>query len=237
MKEKLSAAALAATTTLICTLASAHVSTGAGSPATANASQEITLQIGHGCAIDGQTATADTTSLAVDIPAGVTNVRAVSSTDFPNLTLAKDLAGNVTTITWAKNADAGLDSDSNFYKLTFRAKMPNTPFTKIYLKAHQKCKAPGKDTEWTGIPGDNSGHEPAAEVVILPAKTPGWNKFTVPVAIAAADMKSYFADAQIIWKDNAAFSANAVTTDQITKEPGVTALTQLAANDVIFVKY
>lgn len=236
MKSKLSAAMLAATSTLVCTFASAHVSTSAGSPAPAGASQEITLQIAHGCAIDGVTTTADTISLKVDMPAGVTGVRAVSSADFPTITLDKDGSGNVTAITWAKTS-AGLDSDSNFYKLTFRAKMPAAPFTKIYFKAHQKCKAPGKDTEWTGIPNDGSGNEPAAEVVVLPAKVPGWNKLTVPVAIAAADMASYFKDAQIVWKGTSAFSANAVTADQITKEPGVTALTALAANDEIFVKY
>lgn len=236
MNKKLSVATLAATSTLVCTFASAHVSTSSGSPAPANASQEITLQIGHGCAIDGQTTTADTISVKVDIPAGVTGVRAVSSADFPTLTLDKDGTGAVTAITWAKTS-AGLDADSNFYKISFRAKMPNAPFTKIYFKAHQKCKAPGKDTEWTGIPGDGSGNEPAAEVVVLPAKTPGWNKFTVPVAIATADLPSFFKDAQIVWKGTSAYSANAVVTEQISKEPGVTPLTSLAINDEIFVKY
>jgi uncharacterized protein YcnI len=237
MNKKLSAAIVAATSTLIATIASAHVSTNAGSPAPAGGSQEITLQIAHGCSVEGQTTMTDTSSLKVDIPAGVTSVRAVSSTDFPNVTVDKDGSGNVTAITWAKVPGSELDADTNFYKLTFRAKMPNAPFTKIYFKAHQKCKAPGKDAEWIGIPGDTSGAEPAPEVIVLPAKTPGWNKFTVPVAVAAADMKSYFNDAQIVWKGTAAFSANAVTADQITKEPGVTPLTELAANDEIFVKY
>lgn len=232
MKKKLSAAAMAATSTLICTWASAHVSTGAGSPAPANASQEITLQIGHGCAIEGDTKMTDTVSLKVDMPAGVTGVRAVSSPDFPKVTVA----GDGTSITWEKT-DGGLDADSNFYKLTFRAKMPNAPFTKIYFKAHQTCKAPGKAAEWTGIPGDGSGNEAAPEVILLPAKNLGWNKWTVPVAVAEADLKSYFKDAQIVWKGTSAFSANDVVAAQIASEPGVTALTALAANDEIFVKY
>lgn len=234
MNKKLSAAVLAATSTLICTMASAHVSSQTAS-APANASSEIVLQIAHGCAIDGSTATADTLSLKVDIPAGVTSVRAVSSTDFPNLTLDKDGAGNITAITWAK--PTALDADTSFYKVSFRAKMPNLPFSKVFFKAHQKCKQPSKDAEWIGIPGDGSGAEDAASLVLLPAKTPGWNKVTVPVAVAAADMPTYFKDAQIVWKGTAAYSVNAVVTDQISKEAGVTVLTSLAANDEIFVKY
>lgn len=235
-KITLSAAAVVTTSILIAAGASAHV--GAG-PATlqANSSQEITLSIGHGCVIPNVTPETytDTTSLTVDIPAGVTSVRGVSNPDFPNLTYTKDTNGNVTNITWAKAAGAELNSDSNYYKLVLRGRLPNAPFTKLYFKSHQVCKAPGKATDWVALPTDPPGGEPAAEVTILPAKAPGWNKYTVPVAVT--DLSAFFKDAQIVWKGSAAYSANAIIAEQIKGETGVTALTSLAANDEIFVKW
>jgi len=166
-KITLSAAAIVTTSILVAAGASAHVS---ANPAVgvANVSQEITLQIGHGCGIPNvvpETNT-DTSSLTVDIPAGVTSVRAVSSTDFPSLTVTKNGSGAVTSITWAKVPGTELAADTNFYKLTLRAKLPNLPFTKVYFKAHQVCKAPGKTAEWIGTPTENVGEEPAAEVAI-----------------------------------------------------------------------
>lgn len=247
MKIQLSAAALAATSLFVAAVASAHVS--ANTPvAVANVSQEVTFQIGHGCGIPNVTpeTNTDTTSLTVDIPAGVTSVRAVSSTDFPNLSLAKDGAGNVTSITWAKVPGTELAADTNFYKLTLRAKVPNVPFTKIYFKAHQKCKAPGKDAEWIRTATENPDAEDAAVVAVLPPKTPGWNKYTVPVAIADIGAAcpavpnatcGFFKDAQIVWKGSAAYSPNAVIAEQIKGETGVTELKSLAANDEIFVKW
>jgi len=235
-KITLSAAAIVTTSILVAAGASAHVS---ANPAVgvANVSQEITLQIGHGCGIPNvvpETNT-DTNSLTVDIPAGVTSVRAVSSTDFPSLTVTKNGSGAVTSITWAKVPGTELAADTNFYKLTLRAKLPNLPFTKVYFKAHQVCKAPGKTAEWIGTPTENVGEEPAAEVTVLPVKAPGWNKYTVPVAVA--DLSVFFKDAQIVWKGSAAYSANAVIAEQIKSEAGVTALTALTANDEIFVKW
>ena len=64
--------------------------------------------------------------------------------------------------------------------------------------------------------------EPAPALTVLPARQPGWNKYTVPVAVA--DLKPLFADAQIVWKDSAAYSANANTVAQIAGTAGVIVL-------------
>ena len=232
MNKKLSVGALASTSILVATIASAHVSVNQGGLSPADGSQEVILQIGHGCE-DAGGKTTDTLSLKVDIPAGVTSVRGVSSADFPDLKI-DSTAGVVTALTWSKTA--GFPEDSHFYKLAFRAKMPKAPFTKIYFKAHQGCVG-GTTAEWVAVPGDNSGKEPAAEVLINAPHTSGWNKITVPVAVAAADLPLFFKDAQIVWKGTSAFSPNAVTAEQIGKEAGVTPLTALAANDEILVKY
>lgn len=77
--------------------------------------------------------------------------------------------------------------------------------------------------------------EPAPALVVLPARQAGWNKLTVPVAVT--DLSVLFADAQIVWKSSAAYSANAATLDQIKTTAGVSVLSALAAGDEIWVKY
>ena len=140
----------------------------------------------------------------------------------------------ITTVTYEKAVPDYLPTDSQFYKFTIRLKPPNAPFTKLYFKAHQYCNGIAAPTEWVGLPDSDAGAEPAAELVIMPARQPGWNKYTVPVDIK--DL-SIFKDALIVWKGNAAYSANANTTAQITAEPGATPLTELKANDEVWVRY
>jgi hypothetical protein len=50
-------------------------------------------------------------------------------------------------------------------------------------------------------------------------------------------LKAFFGDAQIVWKGTAAFSANPTTAGLIAGTSGVTALTSIAAGDVIWVKH
>jgi hypothetical protein len=82
---------------------------------------------------------------------------------------------------------------------------------------------------------DGGADEPASELRIVPARQPGWNKYVVPVAIT--DLARYFGDARIVWKGTAAYSPSTTTTELIAATPGVTALSTLAANDEIWVKY
>jgi hypothetical protein len=124
-----------------------------------------------------------------------------------------------------------------------RARLPNAPFTRLVFPVHQTCRsAQGQLTtvDWVAPPGATSpdggpAPEPAPVLNVLPARAGGWNKYTVPAAIA--DLNVFFKDALIVWKGTAAFSANTNTAAQLQKEPGVTALTTLANGDEIWVKY
>ena len=212
--------------------ATAHAHIGVSSNATpngagiANATQEVTFVVGHGCN------NTDTTKLVIDIPTGVKNVRPMKS-DFGVASTVTDGSGNVTSVTWQKPDAEALPADTAFYKFVIRMQAPNTPFTKVLFMAHQTC-IDGTTEDWILPPGSDAGSNTGPALTVLPARKPGWNKFTVSVAIG--DMK-LFDDAAIVWKGNAAYSGNTNTQAQIKAEPGVTELTSLAAGDEIWVKY
>lgn len=214
---------------LVAATASAHVSITSGA-ASANTSQEVSFGVGHGCERPGG-GTADTIKLTIDIPAGVTSVRPVPNA-FGKVTVAG--GANGTSVTWEKAPGDVLPADTSYYKLTIRLKAPNAPFTKVYFPVHQWCDGVAAPTEWVGTPGSDAGASPAAELVVVPARQPGWNKYTIP-----ADLKdlSFFKDALIVWKGSAAYSANPITLAQIKAEPGVVELTELKANDEVWVRY
>lgn len=228
------------------TLASAHVGISSG-PGFANSTQEISFSVGHGCT-DANGAPSDTSSVTIDIPAGVTSVRAVPNA-FGKVTVTKATVNNVTTVTsvtWTKTPGDVIAADDNFYKLVLRLKVPNAPFTTVYFPTHQTCTT-GTGTvlpvvDWVATapnPSEDAGAaaEPAPALNVLPARTPGWNKVTVPVAVPADKLASWFGDAQIVWKGTAAFSVNAATLEQIKTTAGTTVLAALAAGDEIWVKY
>ena len=218
-------------------LAQAHVGVISGL-ATANTNQEITFGIGHGCS------GADTYRVRVEIPGGVGSVLPLTS-DFGKIAIEKDAAGVITAVTWQK-ADADLlASDSEYYKLVVRLRVPNEPFTTVYFPIIQTCKAPDGTiytSRWVGKPGDpplpDGGMlDPAGALSVVPARLPGWNKYTVPAAIANMQLAGWFNNAVIVWKGNAAYSANPNTAELIKNTPGVVALDSLQANDEIWVRY
>jgi periplasmic copper chaperone A len=220
---------------LIPVFALGHVSVVSnGGLAIANTTQELVFGVGHGC--EG----ADTSSVRATIPSGVTGVRAMTS-DFGKATVTKDSAGIATAVTWDRAPAELLAVDTNYYKLTIRAKLPNAPFTVVYFPTDQTCTQSDGGTlvtPWTNTsgvaPGPNDP-EPAPAVALVPAHKPGWNKFTVPVAVD--NLALFFADAQIVWKGQQAFSPNATTTELIAGTAGVSALTSIAAGEEIWVKY
>lgn len=209
--------------------ASAHFEVASG-PGFAGTSQEITFSVGHGCT------GVDTSSVRIEIPAGVGSVRAEDNS-FGRAHVERNEAGDVTAVTWQKPDEALLASDDNYYKLTVRLKVPNQPFTTLRFLAHQICKTPdGTTTQVDWIADDESGaDEPAPALTILPPRSPGWNQYTVPVDLP--NLATWFGDAAIVWKDHAAYSANAKVADQIKNTDGVTTLDALKANDVVWVKY
>ena len=211
----------------------AHVA-ASGGPAVANKSQKLTFEVGHGC--NG----ADTKAIRIDIPAGVTGVRALSS-DFGKPTMIRDASNAIIAVEW-KKAEADVQAeDIGFYELTIRARVPDVPFTRLQFNVRQTCPgADGKDVvvDWNAGPG--AGGEPAPLVTVVPSKTSGWNKIIVPagVTIAEAELATFFGDAQIVWRGTAAYSSNANTMAMITATPGVTALTgAIQASDELWVKY
>jgi periplasmic copper chaperone A len=234
MKPKIVVSLAAATVVCLPAFARAHISVASG-PAFANVTQEISFGVGHGCT------GADTYRVRVVIPAGVTSVRPLRS-DFGKAGVEKDAAGAITAVVWQKADADALDSDLAYYKLTVRMKAPDQPFTSLYFRADQTCRATDgtlTTVEWKALPtdpvGDGGAEEPAAELKLVPARKPGWNKYTV--AAAMTDLGAFFPDALIVWKGSAAFSANPATLELIAATPGVTALGSLAANDEIWVRY
>ena len=213
------------------TRAQAHVSIASGA-AFANVSQEVTFGVGHGC--EG----ADTLSVQVEIPAGASAVRPETS-DFGQADVETDAGGSVVAVTWTKSEASLLAADTQYYKLTLRLKAPDQPFTTLYFPAHQTCRAADGTTtvvDWVGIDeAAGSEVEPAPTLRVVPARFPGWNKFTLTQPVD--DLKSFFSDAQIVWQGSAAYSVNPTTVELIASTKGVTALSALASGAEIWVKY
>jgi uncharacterized protein YcnI len=225
--------ALAAGLALLAAAAHAHVSIASGN-AIANTSQEVVFSVGHGC--NNGTAMVDTSSIKVEIPAGFTGARAMTS-DFGPFAVEKDGTGAVTSITWTKSTSDLRAADDAFYKLVIRMKAPDAPFTTAYFPVHQTCRdQAGAETvvHWVGTPSAPAD-EPAASLNLVGAHLPGWNKFTAPKAIP--DLSVFFKDAVIVWKGTAAWSPNSQTTQQIAATSGVSALAELQAGDELWVKY
>lgn len=220
-------------------IAQAHI--GASTPTPyANATAETSFSIGHGC--EGGV---DTQSVKISIPAGITSLRVVESYPFTSVTTEKDAAGIVTAVTFSKPQNTVRDGDDGYYKLSLRFKLPDKPFTVLYFPAIQTCKKPDgtgpAPTEWIGTTPNESedGPEPAPALLVLPARTPGWNKYTIPtgVEIKKEQLATVFKDAQIVWAGSKAYSVNPNTAAQIAAEDGVEALESLAAGTEIWVKY
>jgi uncharacterized protein YcnI len=233
MKRTIAAVLAVTGVFLVPGVAGAHISVASG-PGFANTTQEIVFGVGHGC--EG----ADTYSVKIEIPAGVTSVRPVRG-DLGNVSVEKNAAGDVVAVVWQKAEADLLPSDFSYYNLTIRLKVPNQPFTTLYFPTHQTCKTSDGTlitSDWVGTPTTNGGTtapEPAPALRIVPARKPGWNKYTVPAAVP--DLSLFFGDAQIVWKGTAAYSANASTADLAKTTSGVSELTALQANDEIWVRY
>ncbi|WP_257455057.1 YcnI family copper-binding membrane protein [Archangium lipolyticum] len=229
---------LAVAVFLLCQTAQAHISVVSG-PAFAGKSQELTFKVGHGC--NG----ADTFRVEIRIPDGVTSVRPLDSV-FGKAVVSKDAAtGKVKSVTWTKAAADVLPGDTQLYKFTLSASLPDAPFTPLFFPTIQSCRAADgteSTTEWVGTtPHQHDGNtgttpteEPAPSVFLYPARTPGWNKYTVDQHVH--DL-SVFNDAQIVWSGNAAYSPNAATQQLIAKEPDTQTLRELHPGTEIWVKY
>jgi uncharacterized protein YcnI len=217
-------------------LAHAHVSLSSG-PAQANKSQLISFGVGHGCT-DTAGKHLDTVKIKVTIPTGVTGVRGIRS-DFGNPTYTKT-GTTVTHITWTKPASDLLEADDSYYEIKLRARVPDAPFTKLQWNIEQTCEDSSTGAQivvlWDQPEGSTTG-EPAAIQAIVPARTTGWNKFTMARAMTIQEVAAYLGDALIVWRGNAAYSSNQHTAAMIAATDGVVMLDGVAANDELWVRY
>lgn len=220
----------------ISSLAHAHVALSSG-PAQANKSQIISFAVGHGCT-DTAGKKLDTVKVTVTIPAGVTGVRGLRS-DFGNPTYTKS-GTNITHITWTKPSGDLLEGDDSYYEVKLRARVPDAPFTKLQWNIEQTCEDFVTHVPlvvlWDQPEGSTTG-EPAAIQVVVPARTTGWNKFTMGRAMTIQEVAEYLGDALIVWRGNAAYSSNPNTAAMIASTEGVVVLDAVAANDELWVKY
>jgi uncharacterized protein YcnI len=210
--------------------ASAHISVSSG-PGFAETSQVITFGVGHGCE------DTDTLRVRIEIPEEVLVVRALPST-FGLATVERNDAELVTAVTWEKTQESLIDADLNYYQLQLRIGVPAVPFTTLYFPTIQTCQAADGtliEVPWVSTDPTAMDVEPAPGLSVVPERFSGWNRYTVPAAIE--DLTAFFSDALIVWRDDAAFSANPATVELIGTTPGVTVLESLEAGDEVWVKY
>jgi hypothetical protein len=215
MKKTLIAAGLFS----VASIANAHVSFVANN-AYAGKSYVATANIPHGCEDDAGNKY-DTIKIEMSIPAGFTSVRPADAT-FGPASVEKDEAGNVTKMIWTKTA-AAATSDDFLYQVTFRGTLPANALQSLAFTTTQTC-AGDQSFTWEGTD--------APALKVLPVRNSGWNKYTAQTALDEATIKAYFADAQIVWSNGAAYSANSVTNGLI-----ITKLTSIAQGAEYWVKY
>jgi len=180
-----------------------------------------TMNVGHGCE-DANGTFYDTETLEVAIPATFTNVRPMDAT-WGAAAVEKDVDGNVTKLIWTRTATAHAE-DTHLYQVSFKGTLPNLPMTTLEFVATQHCNGGTVETVWEGAK--------VPTLKLLPARLPGWNKYTAQADIDEATIKAFFADALIVWSGNAAYSVNPVTAGLITNT-----LTAIPTGAEFWVKY
>jgi hypothetical protein len=194
--------------------AQAHV-TFVDNTAEAGRSFLASANISHGCEAGADQF--DTYRVVVELPAGVT-ARPVHST-----------LGNArvvgTTLVWERTAPpaATVADDTLFYRVDFRFTVPNLPFTKLTFRTTQTCTNGGTQV-WEGVD--------VPTLLIVPVHVNGWNKYTAQSALDQTTITTFFADAQIVWFNGSAYSANPAVAAAIASP-----LTSIPAGGVFMVKY
>lgn len=242
MKKPMNAGLLVGTLTLMSGTTLAHVSVSGSGVATANKNFEATITVPHGCS-DAAGNHFDTRQVEVELPAGFTGVRPADAT-FGTASVINNDAGTPAKIVWTKTEGTALPSDDHLYKFTVRGKLPDAPFSRIYFPTVQRCQGSNGEAltaEWTVVDAEHNhdapsttGAEAAPSVFIYPARSPGWNRYTVNEHVHDF---SVFADAEIVWAGAAAYSANATTLDLIKADTSVTVLDAIHPGTEIWVKY
>lgn len=206
------------------TAAHAHASfvVDATSIPVAGKSYVATLNLGHGCEDELTGTKYDTETVEVDIPSTFTSVRPLDAA-WGTAAVEKDVNNNVVKLIWTRTIPAHTE-DSHLYRVSFKGTLPIEPLTKLGFVTRQICNGGTLTTAWEGAA--------TPTLKLMSARLPGWNKYTAQTDIDEATIKSFFADALIVWSNNAAYSANPVTAGLIT-----TPLTSIPAGAEFWVKY
>ena len=228
---------------------------------------ELVLAVPHGCSYTpaGGTATElDTYRMEVTTPAAFTGPRPILDGVFGVPTRTANPDGTFTFV-WSKPASLDTPNlvDTLSYRIGVRGSFRATTntaegarFTAQRFNTRQFCKNPTAGqpdivVDWAnyGSPGSNQ----SPTVRVYPTRQPGWNSYTLPASVAAtlttptavaAFVRSFFADAQVVWVGRAGFSPNAATTTKIQalaqRDSTYSELVNkasLSATETIWVKY
>jgi hypothetical protein len=212
--------ALAVLTLVPITAALAHVSF-TDNTAVGGKSFIATANISHGCTIVD--AHYDTYRVEVELPAGIVARPMHSSLGQASV----DDPLTPTVLTWDRPMGEAQSHDTHFYQLSFRFSVPNAPLSSLGFRTTQYCTDGSMQVGtlvWEGVD--------VPTIRVVPAHSPGWNKYTAQSNIDEDSIKSYFGDALIVWANNQAYSANPVTSGLITNP-----LTNIPTGTEYWVKY
>ncbi len=221
----------------------AHVSV-VSAPVFANQSGIVELAIPHGCTV-GE-AHLDTVRIEITVPASLTSLRPVYG-EMGNVSISTvtEDSGAVTKLVWNKPATTELATDTHYYSVKFRAKMPDAPFTRIALPTVQTCLNGVEEVTVSWDQVSTPGHDhnssttdtnPAPLLTVYPQRFPGWNQYTTVADQHLHDM-SIFKDAEIVWWNEAAYSPNPTIQALIEADDTVTNLSEIHDNATFWVKY
>ncbi|MBU2894214.1 DUF1775 domain-containing protein [Colwellia sp. D2M02] len=219
----------------------AHVGVASG-PHFANKTSIIELSIPHGCT-DEVSGSEDTVRIVAKVPSSITSVHAIDAVFGQATAVFVDGEHSYNEITWVKTPGTERDSDTQYYKVAFRGKLPDATFSTVFIPTTQYCINDIEQEISVSWDVESSGHDhhgggegnPAPSLMVMPARTPGWNQYTTGADQHLHDM-SIFNDAEIVWWDDAAFSSNVVTQELIEAE-GKAALSEIHDNASFWVKY
>ena len=222
--------------------AHSHV-TVVSAPYIANTTNIIELNIPHGCS-DELSGSEDTVRIEVKVPSTITNIRAMDAVFGQANTQVIDETSDYTLISWDKVPGTERESDTQFYRVGFRGKLPDSPFSTIYLPTTQYCINDAQEQISVSWDAHTSGHHyaaaqssgnPAPSLMVMPSRYPGWNQYTTVADQHLHDM-SIFNDAEIVWWNDAAYSVNPVTKTMIENN-GTAVLSEIHDNATFWVKY
>jgi|GEM_PF-551522 len=214
----------------------------------AGATYFATMNVGHGCEVEGIADKFDTEILEVEIPTSLQPTTGSETTRPTDATWGKasviKTGSYVSKLVWSKAAGVAPESsDSNLYRVNFSVKIPAAPWTTLAISATQTCH--NGSTLITHAWDGSTDKKPKATLNILPTRLPGWNTYTIPAGITldlitvdsagkdtAGSGAAFFKDALIVWSGDAAYSPNTETAKRITNK-----LRSIAPGSVIWVKY